>query len=273
MPKTTALVDPEAMSRVEGATLIACERKIDQAMRAGGRIAGEALTDIRDKRLYRATHSSFEDYCRERWGFGRDAAERMIAVAAERALETKRAAQSAARARQNGSEPEISQREATRRQKVRKAGGDPGPVATPADKIVSAAKATGRSANQRRQDAVNSKADAQAQADARNAAPSVTELREQRRADKAEATERGPRQSVVWLIDQLHALDPDALGTVVTKAQMAVVESWVSKLTRAHVQATQKPKAASKPKATATACKHPPGRRIGDRCMVCNETV
>ena len=30
---------------------------------------GEALLAIRDKRLYRESHATFEDYCRERWGF------------------------------------------------------------------------------------------------------------------------------------------------------------------------------------------------------------
>ena len=30
---------------------------------------GLALASIRDNRLYRATHATFEDYCRERWGW------------------------------------------------------------------------------------------------------------------------------------------------------------------------------------------------------------
>lgn len=32
---------------------------------------GEALADVRDSRLYRSTHASFEDYCLERWGLSR----------------------------------------------------------------------------------------------------------------------------------------------------------------------------------------------------------
>jgi hypothetical protein len=32
---------------------------------------GNALSSIRDQRLYRAEHATFEAYCRERWGFGR----------------------------------------------------------------------------------------------------------------------------------------------------------------------------------------------------------
>jgi hypothetical protein len=39
---------------------------------------GSALMQIRDERLYRAEHDTFEDYCRERWGFGRTYAHRVI---------------------------------------------------------------------------------------------------------------------------------------------------------------------------------------------------
>jgi phage N-6-adenine-methyltransferase len=39
---------------------------------------GEALLEIRDKRLYRETHTSFEQYCSERWGFRRAHAHRLI---------------------------------------------------------------------------------------------------------------------------------------------------------------------------------------------------
>lgn len=35
---------------------------------------GAALAEIRDARLYRATHGTFEDYCRERWGMSRQRA-------------------------------------------------------------------------------------------------------------------------------------------------------------------------------------------------------
>jgi hypothetical protein len=42
---------------------------------------GQALAAIRDQRLYRAGHATFEDYCRERWGFGRTRAHRLIEAA------------------------------------------------------------------------------------------------------------------------------------------------------------------------------------------------
>lgn len=42
---------------------------------------GEALLRIRDERLYRETHGSFEEYCRERWGMARKRAYDFIAAA------------------------------------------------------------------------------------------------------------------------------------------------------------------------------------------------
>ncbi|WP_406000723.1 hypothetical protein [Streptomyces sp. NBC_00829] len=42
---------------------------------------GNALAEIRERRLYRAEHGSFEDYCRARWKFGRRRANELIASA------------------------------------------------------------------------------------------------------------------------------------------------------------------------------------------------
>lgn len=42
---------------------------------------GRALLEIRDRRLYRETHATFEAYCRERWGWGRDYAYKHIDAA------------------------------------------------------------------------------------------------------------------------------------------------------------------------------------------------
>src|SRR3954452_3324328 len=39
---------------------------------------GEALLAIRDKRLYRGTHETFESYCREQWSMSDRHARRMI---------------------------------------------------------------------------------------------------------------------------------------------------------------------------------------------------
>jgi hypothetical protein len=43
--------------------------------------AGEALKELRDLRLYRDTHRSFEDYCRERFGHSRQKSNYLIAGA------------------------------------------------------------------------------------------------------------------------------------------------------------------------------------------------
>lgn len=42
---------------------------------------GEALAEIRDARLYRVEHGTFEDYCRKKWGFTRMQASRLIGAA------------------------------------------------------------------------------------------------------------------------------------------------------------------------------------------------
>lgn len=42
---------------------------------------GTALMEIRESRLYRETHKNFDDYCRERWGWGRDYVDKQIAAA------------------------------------------------------------------------------------------------------------------------------------------------------------------------------------------------
>jgi hypothetical protein len=47
---------------------------------------GEALAAIRDSRLYRAEHGTFEAYCRERWGMARSRAYQFIEAAAVVAL-------------------------------------------------------------------------------------------------------------------------------------------------------------------------------------------
>ncbi len=42
---------------------------------------GLALLEIRDRRLYRESHATFEDYCRERWAFTRRRANQLIGAA------------------------------------------------------------------------------------------------------------------------------------------------------------------------------------------------
>lgn len=54
------------------------ELKVERAFRE----AGTALRELRDKRLYRSTHKSWEAYCKERFGYGRDSADLKISAAA-----------------------------------------------------------------------------------------------------------------------------------------------------------------------------------------------
>jgi hypothetical protein len=52
--------------------------KLESTIELGVTEVGEALREIRDSRLYRGQHSTFEDYCRERWGMSRRHANRQI---------------------------------------------------------------------------------------------------------------------------------------------------------------------------------------------------
>lgn len=45
------------------------------------REVGEALMEIRDERLYRETHATFDSYCRDRWQFDRNRAYQLISAA------------------------------------------------------------------------------------------------------------------------------------------------------------------------------------------------
>ena len=69
------------LSRVEKTTLAKCEAVIKENM-VGFIAVGEALKQINEGRLYRATHKNFQDYCIERWEFDRQRAYQLIRSAA-----------------------------------------------------------------------------------------------------------------------------------------------------------------------------------------------
>ncbi|WP_375507104.1 hypothetical protein [uncultured Nostoc sp.] len=50
------------------------ERQVEKAFY----LAGKALTQLQDRKLYRSTHKTFEEYCRERFGFERRYPYRLI---------------------------------------------------------------------------------------------------------------------------------------------------------------------------------------------------
>ncbi|GAA6617570.1 hypothetical protein [Scytonema sp. NUACC26] len=53
------------------------ERKVERSFYE----AGKALMELRDKRLYRNTHKTFEEYCRDRFGHSRQKSNYLIAAA------------------------------------------------------------------------------------------------------------------------------------------------------------------------------------------------
>jgi hypothetical protein len=69
-----------ALSKQQTSDLRACEQVIEKGI-GTFRIVGKALAKIRDDRLYKSTHKSFEAYCSERWDFGRSYAARLIQAA------------------------------------------------------------------------------------------------------------------------------------------------------------------------------------------------
>lgn len=71
-------MNDELMRRA--AALAECERVIERGLKTFIDV-GEALARIRDERLYRETHATFEDYCRERWDFDASRARQLIVAA------------------------------------------------------------------------------------------------------------------------------------------------------------------------------------------------
>lgn len=61
-------------------TLVECEIVIKRGLSTFVEV-GSALLEIRDARLYRESHGTFEDYCRERWNFSRKRAYDLTAAA------------------------------------------------------------------------------------------------------------------------------------------------------------------------------------------------
>ena len=70
----------EVMANLAVAGLTECEEIIERGLSTFVEV-GEALLRIRDHRLYWKSHATFEAYCRERWGFVRRHANRLIEAA------------------------------------------------------------------------------------------------------------------------------------------------------------------------------------------------
>ena len=67
----------DSITAPEADLLAFCERKIAAGFSTFCEV-GDALLKIRDARLYRASHASFEAYCREKWGMTRRRADQLI---------------------------------------------------------------------------------------------------------------------------------------------------------------------------------------------------
>jgi hypothetical protein len=79
------IVQLEELKTREGSELKQLEVIIQGGLKTFFEV-GQALGKIRDKRLYRGTHTTFEAYCRERWEISRVHAHRLVAAAEVRAL-------------------------------------------------------------------------------------------------------------------------------------------------------------------------------------------
>ncbi|HWJ88533.1 MAG TPA: hypothetical protein VNS12_10715 [Pelagibacterium sp.] len=65
------------LSKTETSRLAVCEGIISRGVTVFIEV-GKALTEIRDGKLYRASHKTFEAYCKERWEIGRSRAYDLI---------------------------------------------------------------------------------------------------------------------------------------------------------------------------------------------------
>ncbi|WP_225226140.1 hypothetical protein [Komarekiella delphini-convector] len=64
---TVTFVEVPELTEQEQRDRLHLERRVERAVFE----AGKALAELRDRRLYRSTHKTFEDYCRDRFGHSR----------------------------------------------------------------------------------------------------------------------------------------------------------------------------------------------------------
>ncbi|AUB44528.1 Site-specific DNA-cytosine methylase (plasmid) [Nostoc flagelliforme CCNUN1] len=74
---TVSAVEVTELTQEEQSDRLHLERRVERAFFE----AGKALMELRDRRLYRSTHKTFEEYCRSRFGYTRMAATYKIAAA------------------------------------------------------------------------------------------------------------------------------------------------------------------------------------------------
>ncbi|MHC0068923.1 hypothetical protein ACWATR_39690, partial [Nostoc sp. UIC 10890] len=74
---TVTAVEVPELTEQEISDRLHLERKVERAFFE----AGKALAELRDRKLYRSTHKTFEEYCKQRFGYTRIAASYKIAAA------------------------------------------------------------------------------------------------------------------------------------------------------------------------------------------------
>lgn len=74
---TEQLTEIDELTPEEEHERLFLERRVERAFYE----AGKALAQLRDRRLYRSTHKTFEDYCRDRFGHSRQKSNYLIAAA------------------------------------------------------------------------------------------------------------------------------------------------------------------------------------------------
>ncbi len=71
------VVELEELTEEEKLDRLRLERKVERVFYEGGK----ALMELRDRRLYRSTHKTFQQYCRDRFGYGKNNANMKILAA------------------------------------------------------------------------------------------------------------------------------------------------------------------------------------------------
>ena len=106
-PKNTPIeiVNDDELSSEDERDRLRLERQVERAFY----IAGSALRELRDRRLYRSTHKTFKEYCQDRFGFTRSHPYRLIDAASV----IDNLSQMSPNGRQNNSELENVERHST----------------------------------------------------------------------------------------------------------------------------------------------------------------
>ncbi|MHC5820240.1 MAG: hypothetical protein ACYT04_31325 [Nostoc sp.] len=74
---TITSVEIQELSDEEQSDRLHLERRVERAFFE----AGKALAELRDRRLYRSTHSTFEEYCLDRFGYNRSRSYQLVDAA------------------------------------------------------------------------------------------------------------------------------------------------------------------------------------------------